>query len=818
MQKRQKIAAFFASLVMLLAITGCNEDSSKLAVDQIRIIHGAEQTATIDSEFPKDLRLELLSSVQKGMFGGSGSRKVLPKRKVTVEVLNKSDLVISKKTYESDVAGIVSIPMKSGKQFGDHYIKITACDKEPKTKVIRQIVGAEIDGANQEGLVGETLSNPLSITIYDENGNVAPNIPVYFHIGQNPEGIKTKAKLSKDSVFTDENGVAATSIQLGEQTGEYYVGVEVASPEHKLHIRNKYIKVFGFSSWNVIIAVAGGLAIFIFGMKIMSDGLQKVAGENMKKMLQLFAKNAWIAAIAGAIVTAVIQSSSATTVMVIGFINAGLLNLIQAIGIIFGANVGTTITAQIISFNLNGLAMPAIVLGLLVTLIFKRRSINGWGETVLGFGLLFFGMMLMSSELKVLGSFPSFISFFRTFNCSPVIPGTSMPILAVLGAIGIGTLMTVIIQSSSAAMGIILALAASGLIDFYTSIPLLLGTNIGTTITAFFASLAANRVAKQAALAHTMFNIFGTILMVGLFYVPFGSEGTPVFLYFINAITPGDAFAEVPQNLERHIAMAHTFFNVIVVLLLLPFINSFAKLCCYLLPVKNEESIKTEILEPHLLNTPSIALDQAVNAIRFMVKKSWKMVDKAINEFFINEKVDTVEFEKLAEKERKIDAMQQSITDYLVQITRHELSEPQSALVPLLMHCTNDAERIADHTENILNLTERLVKSKNRMSPEAKEEIIKMTTLLQSLADDVLNSLHSSEAISLESAFKTEAKINQMAKMLEDNHIARLQTGDCTMDIGIIFIEMVAEVEKIGDHLSNIAERTPEIQKHYIKI
>lgn len=494
-----------------------------------------------------------------------------------------------------------------------------------------------------------------------------------------------------------------------------------------------------------------------------------------------------------------------------------MLNLVQSIGIIFGANIGTTVTAQIISFNLDGLALPAIIIGFLIT-ISKNRVINGWGNSILGFGLLFYGMMMMSSELKLLGNFPSFIEFFRTFDCAPEKVGGFMPIGAVLGALGIGTVMTVIIQSSSAAMGIVLALAAGGLINFYTAIPLLLGTNIGTTITAFLAALAANRVAKQAALAHTIFNVFGSLVMIILFYVPFGAENRPVFLYFINAITPGDAFAAIPQNLERHIAMAHTFFNVIVVMLLLPFIKVFAKICCALIPVRDEAEVKFEMLEPHLLNTPSIAIEQAVNTIRVMTRKAWHMVDTAINDIFMKNKIDEELFDKLAEKEKKVDAMQEAITDYLVKITRHELSEPQSALVPLLMHCTNDAERIADHTENIINLTERMVNSDKKLSAGAQDELKYMSSLLNKLAENVLQAIHGTEGDCVERALKLEGEINQLAKSLEDNHIKRLQQGKCTLDAGIIFIEMVGEMEKVGDHLVNIAERAPEIQKHYIKI
>ncbi|MDD5597393.1 MAG: Na/Pi cotransporter family protein, partial [Victivallaceae bacterium] len=547
----------------------------------------------------------------------------------------------------------------------------------------------------------------------------------------------------------------------------------------------------------------------------MSDGLQKVAGEKMKQILHFFTSNRFVAVLAGTLITAVIQSSSATTVMVIGFVNAGLLNLIQAIGIIFGANIGTTVTAQIISFKLSGLALPAITLGLLI-MFFKHRLAKGWGETLLGFGLLFFGMTIMSDELKLLGTFPSFIDFFRSFDCTGV--NGIMPIGPVLGAIGIGTLMTVIVQSSSATTGIILALAGGGLINFYTAVPLVIGTNIGTTITAVLASLAANRRAKQAACAHCLFNFSGAIVMIILFYVPWGNSGVPVFMYFINSITSGDVFAAVPQNIVRHIAMAHTFFNVFNVILLLPFIGAIAAVCSFIVPITGDKDEKVQALEPHLLNTPSIALEQAVQSIRYMVREAWSMIDCVIAEHFIPQKVDEEDFEKLADREDKIDELQEEITEYLVQITRRELSDEQAGLVPLLMHCTNDAERIADHTANIITLTKRLAKAREQLSPEGQDEINILWKILSDQAHNVVKALHGTDSDKVNYAIRDEKKINKLVDKYEKNHINRLKDGKCNPLMGVIFIEMLAEMEKIGDHLCNIAERAPEIQKQYVSL
>lgn len=807
------VAILFLALSALLA--GCS-DRGEHTVDLVRIMQGDEQCALPGREFPREIRVELLGPQVPGLLGGKGSRAPVGGVKVLFVPVDGSDLVVTPAETISDAGGLAAAKVRAGQKTGDQYLKIIPVGFESKSVTLRLISGMQIKGDEEEYRTGTIGDNSVEVRLQKDN-KPAAGVPVNFKLLATSEGATSNASILSPTVVTDERGVAKTSVKLGQKTGIYQVGIEVVDPDAGFLIRSKTIKLLGFNLWAVVIAVLGGLTLFIFGMKLMGDGIQKVAGENMKKILQFFARNGIVAVLAGTLVTAVIQSSSATTVMVIGFINAGLLTLTQAIGIIFGANVGTTVTAQIISFNLSGLALPAITLGFLITLS-KKREINGWGETLLGFGLLFYGMTMMSDELRVLGDFPSFKEFFKAFDCMPAEPGSWMPLGAVLGAIGIGIAATVLIQSSSAAMGIVLALAGSGLINFYTAVPLLLGTNIGTTITAMLAAAAANRVAKQAALAHTLFNVFGVVLMLILFYVPYGPERIPVFLYFINAITPGDVFAAIPQNVERHIAMAHTFFNVTVVIVLLPFLKQFASLCNWLLPIPHDSKIKIKMLEPGLLNTPSIALKQTVTAIRKMVKDAWAMVDEAVNKQFLPGVSDKERCEALAAAEERIDEMQAEVTAYLVQITRKQLTEPQSELVPLLMHCTNDAERIADHTELILQLTSRLVKNEKKLSEAGRKDLRKMWDVLNDQAKNVINALGSDNPAMVKFALKDERKINKMADKFESAHIDRLRKGNCTMANGVIFIEMLGELAKIGDHLSNIAERTPEIQKHYVNL
>lgn len=800
------------SVVVLVTFTACSKTDSVKSkkVSKIKILQGAEQCALPGEKFTKLLRLELLGKKESGLLGGKGQSPPVSKVKVSFVPVEGSDLKLSQASAISDAGGSVSVQVTAGNKVGDQYLKIST---KEKSTIVRFITGVSITGANQECSTGQLMHDPLIVKIVNAQGKAAKGVPVYFKLTSSPK--KSKAKLQKSCVITNDEGIAENNLKIGSKTGEYNINIEIADAKNNLHIRGINVRELGLNFWSVVISVLGGLAIFIFGMKQMSDGLQKVAGEKMKQILHFFTSNRFVAVFAGAFITAVIQSSSATTVMVIGFVNAGLLNLFQSIGIIFGANIGTTVTAQIISFKLSGLALPAITIGLLI-MFFKHRMAKGWGETILGFGLLFFGMSIMSHELKMLGVFPSFINFFQSFDCTSV--NGVMPIGAILGAIGIGTLMTVVIQSSSASMGIVLALAGGGLINFYTAVPLLIGTNIGTTVTAVLASIAANKHAKQAACAHCLFNFSGAIGMMILFYIPWGPNKIPVFMYFINSITGGDVFAAVPQNIVRHIAMAHTFFNVFNVLLLLPFIGIIAKICSVVIPVSDEKNVKIQALEPHLLNTPSIALEQAVQSIRYMVKESWAMVDSVITDHFLKIKVDEDEFEKLNVREDEIDKLQEDITEYLVQITRRELSDEQAGLVPLLMHCTNDAERIADHTANIMTLTKRLAKSKQKLSEGGQEEINILWKILRDQAKNVVKALDGTDSEKVHYALRGEKKINKLVDEYEKNHIERLKDGKCSAVMGVIFIEMLAELEKIGDHLCNIAERAPQIQSQYVSL
>ena len=795
-------------MTALFVFSGCKEAQS-LKVNKVSVFQGGGQCALPGEKYARPLYILLTTAPGTGFFSDPSNPPPAPNQKVLFETVDGSDLILSAKEAVSDEGGLVKIEVMAGRKTGDQYLRVIPADAPDKAITVRFITGIRITGINQEGRAGQELAQPLSVTVVSSDGKPVEGAPVYF----TPSG--AGATLSERTVLTDRNGIAQTNVKLGKNTGKYDFNIEVGATQNSSMIRGVSVTELGVNLYTLLMNVFGGLAIFVFGMKLMSDGLHKAAGERMRSILHFFSSNRYVAVVAGAFVTAVIQSSSATTVMVIGFVNAGLLNLVQSIGIIFGANIGTTITAQIIAFDVSSIIMPAIILGLLMMFI-TWKYLQGWGETVLGFGLLFFGMGIMSSELKLIGEFPSFVSFFSTFDCAPA-PGSHMPFLALLGAIGIGLVVTMVIQSSSAATGIILALGASGLINLYTAIALVLGSNIGTTITAQLAALTANRIAKQAALAHTLFNFFGVFVIGASFYISWGDSGIPVFFYLVDQLTAGDAFAAIPQNLPRHIANAHTLFNVITTLLLLPFVSTLAKVCERLIPVRTEK-VKIQYLEPHLLDTPSVALEQAGRFLRRMLKKSWKMVSIATERHFIPCDVNEERFQSLARKEEKIDRWQLELTNYLVQVTRRELSEPQSQIIPLLLHCTNDAERIADHTENILNLTLRLNQAESKLSDTAIQDLNLIYGILKDQAKSVIATLDAHDQAKVDQAMKDERDLLRLSSELEAKHLERLRTGECNAVTGVIYIELLAELEKISSHFTNIAERSSAIQKNYLGI
>ncbi len=801
---------FLLILPAVFLLISCGE-VSQVKPDSINIVEGDSQAGAPESE-GHPLRVEVLGPRREGLLGGRGRRQPAAGATVLFETVNKDSGIefTAPNKVETDAGGYAETEFRYGAEFGDRYIRATVKEQPDLSVDFRVISGMEKFGDGQEALAGEQLPEPLGVKLYKPDGSLAEGVPVYFRISSQPgDG----AALENARVLSDAEGKAKTTLRTDEGvTGKYEITAEVACGETLLSVRSVVFGAMSLSPWRVVIGVLGGLGIFIFGMQTMSGGLRQLAGNKLRSFLHFFTRNRFSAVGSGTLITGLIQSSTACTVMVVGFVNAGLLTLQQSLGVVLGANIGTTVTGQIISLNIQQLALPAIIIGVAGIMISRRLRTRNIFQAVMGFGLLFLGMQMMSGELRSISSLPSFIEVFQLFDCQPGADGV-MPLWPVLGAMAIGTVMTVLVQSSTATIGLTIALSVSGLINFYTAVPLILGDNIGTTITALLASIGANRRARQAALGHTIFNLFGAAYMLGLFYVTY--DGTPVFLHLVDMVTAGEVFAAVPENIGRHVASAHTLFNVFNVLVFLPLLPFVAVVCNFVLPVKEEDEMAVVPLEPHLLSTPSIALRQAMTATGTMTEAAWKLAWKTVEGFREGKCKDE---ENLRQQESGIDEMQKQTIHYLTELTRQPLSEAQAETIPLLIHCVNDAERIGDHGIDIMDLAQELKEDKLKVSGKADRDIGEIVDLLDRQAQEVVAALADSnqeQPHMPNRAVRLQGSINQRIQAAEKKHLKRLEKGKCSVGAGIFFTELLTHLERIANHLSNIAERITEIKQKY---
>ena len=545
------------------------------------------------------------------------------------------------------------------------------------------------------------------------------------------------------------------------------------------------------------IAVIGGLAFFVYGMNLMSDGLQQIAGEKLKSVLSLMTKNRFLAIFTGALVTAIIQSSSATTVMTVGFVNAGLLSLVQAIGVIFGANIGTTFTGQIISLKLDNLALPSIIIAVAGLLIAKKPSLRGLLKTLLGFGLLFYGMSLMSSELKALAGNEDFLKFFSSFDCTPK-PGGAMPFLNVLGAVAVGTACTMLVQSSSATIGITIALAESGVISVWTAVPIVFGDNIGTTVTALLASIGTNANARRAALAHALFNLLGTTIIISSFLITVDASGcrAPAFLAAVDEFVAGCGLEG--EHPGRFVAMAHTLFNVTNVIALTAFIPAIAWLTEKVIPGPRFQ--RTVELEPRLLETPSLAIEASVRALTHLVRKSWRIVSVSMGNCV--RKTD-VTADEIARAEQEVDTSRGKVRNYLSELSKRRVSESQSRVLPEIIHCINDAERIADLGTIIFSKSDA-VRAANGLTKDACDKVAQFKPALKELFAATMAALSGDD--------KAAEEVSPIGKKIAASVEDAMKFGSASIQVigetaAVDYIGVVYAVRDVARHLVNIAER-----------
>jgi phosphate:Na+ symporter len=544
----------------------------------------------------------------------------------------------------------------------------------------------------------------------------------------------------------------------------------------------------------MILGTVGGLGLFLFGMGLMSDGLKKVAGQKLRKIVESMTKNPLMAFMVGAGVTALVQSSSATTVMVIGFVNAALLTLKQAICVIIGTNVGTTATAWLVSISGIGAlkitiyALPAVGVGFLLMTMGRTRKTKSIGQIMLGFGILFVGINFMKDAFEPLEESARVQDLFVALG--------NRPVLAILA----GTIVTTLLQSSSAAIAIVQLLAIGGAFGgdwdrvLDVSIPFVLGSNIGTTITAQLAALQANLNAKRTAWAHTIFNILGACIAYPFVYL--GLFGDLVY-----KISPWELG---PGTIAANIAIAHTVFNVTNSGIFLPLSGVLQKIVVKLVPEKPSDiTAKPVILEEHLLGTPVIALEQSKREIIRMAKTAKKALGLCLSAIVNN---DRKELQKVRQIEDFIDEFQIAITTYLSSLSRKQLSDEVSIELPVLLHTVNDLERIGDHAVNVVEIAERKIEKKLSFSDLALAEIGQLRQEVEQMFDNVITALEHSDIKSAKSALANENKINKMQMDFRRSHVERMSEGICSAETGLVFIDLIDNIEKIGDHLTNIAQ------------
>lgn len=541
------------------------------------------------------------------------------------------------------------------------------------------------------------------------------------------------------------------------------------------------------SDLEMLFKFIGGLGMFLYGMHIMAEGLQQSAGDRMKKMLGFLTNNRLLAVLVGALITAIIQSSSATTVMIVGFVNAGIINLTQAVGVIMGANIGTTITSWIVSMSEWGEVMkpeffaPLIIgIGALLFIFMKSEKKKDLGEILLGFGVLFIGLSFMSGAIKPYRDAPVFADAFRILGRNPF-----FGVLA-------GALVTAVIQSSSASVGILQTLAMNGVVTWNSAVFITLGQNIGTCVTALLASAGAHKTAKRAAVIHLLFNVFGAGI--------FGLLMFAVFQFY-----PAWGAGEINSI---QISVFHTIFNVTNTILLFPFAGYLVKLSERLIKeenLKQPEGIAERVknhLDSQITRAPSFAIEAAVHEVLYMGEIALENASLAIDAVIGNRKES---LGKIYETEETINELEGLLTEYLIQINSMNLTENQALTVKDLLYTISDLERMGDHSENIAELTEQKISKSIEFSEDACMDLRLIGGNVINAVKAALDARRNSDPADIRRVLKLEDEVDNCEEDLREKHIERLSLGQCTPQTGVIFLDVISNLERICDHANNVA-------------
>ena len=532
---------------------------------------------------------------------------------------------------------------------------------------------------------------------------------------------------------------------------------------------------------SIVLSMAGGLGLFLYGMRIMSDSIEKVAGARLRGILERLTTNRFTSILVGIFFTAVIQSSSACTVMVVSFVNSGLMTLTQAAGVIFGANIGTTVTALLVSFKLEKVAPVILLAGVLIIMFCKKQRISRWGEVIIGFGVLFMGLGTMSGAMAGMKDSPAVLHMFASLQS---------PILAVI----LGAVLTAVIQSSSVTVSIMVLLANQGMMSMDIGMYVILGCNIGACTSAVLASLSGKKDAKRAAAIHLIFNVIGTIIV----YI--------IFLFSVGPIV--DALTVLAgNNLGRVVAYAHILIKVFQVIIMMPFIKGIVKLTYLVVPgddkkVGYRDSYQLKFIGEKVVLNPATAVVEAIKELDRMASLADENLNRAMNVLLT---LEPEEIEEVREVEKNIDFLSHAITNYLVKINQTTLPIEDLKSIGALFHVVNDIERIGDHAENIAEAAERRIKTGVGFSKEAQKELGEMMNMVNTILRFSIEMFVKSTEDHMEDILHLEEAIDEKERELQQKHIERLSNNECSPEAGALFSDIVSGLERVADHAVNIA-------------
>ena len=533
-------------------------------------------------------------------------------------------------------------------------------------------------------------------------------------------------------------------------------------------------------SFGTILTMAGGLGLFLFGMELMSDSIEKVAGARLRRILEIFTTNRFMGMIVGIIFTGIIQSSSACTVMVVSFVNSGLMNLYQAAGVILGANIGTTITSQLVSFNLSKIAPLILLVGVVVMMFTKKEKVRKVAEVVVGFGILFVGLSTMSQAMANMKNEPQVVNLLMSLK---------NPFLATL----MGFALTAIIQSSSVTVSIVLLLANQDLLPLPITLYIILGCNIGACATAMLASMTGKKDAKRAALIHLLFNIIGTVII------------------YIALFVAGDQIVELIKSISadngRFVANAHTLIKIAQVIMLFPFTGWLVKMTYLIVPGEDQkvgyrESYQLKYIGDKVVFNPATAVVEVIKELERMASLAEENLNRAMNALIT---LDEEDIEEVYEVEKNINFLNHAITDYLVKINQTTLPIEDLNSLGALFHVVNDIERIGDHAENVADAARQRKEEGVSISKEAQKELGDMLEMVNKIIRYAVEMFAKSDETHMQEIITLEDQVDEKERELQKKHVERLTRGECSPEAGMIFSDIVSGLERVADHATNIA-------------